>query len=318
MRKLIFKISVYAFLLLITLEIWVRIFHLAKDTPTRYLDAYNVEKWLPNQSGFSVTGNRKQNFSAYHINKSGFNSYREFAPTSTNFEIALVGDSFIEGFHQNYYNSIGKKIERELTGIEVYEYGYAGYDMADQLHLIHQYRAQFQFIDVVILGLKYHNDLSRSEYAVEGSRLALESPTNKLLKKSKLLVYAQSIGALSPVKDLIKKTVSLFAPNKNNRENIPLKNDDQLFNERKANLESLVNLYGFDKEKFYFLIDETITPQNFIRYLSENKFKFITIGKALNTSSKRITLMYDDHWNNNGRAVVAKEISGFIKKEYQQ
>jgi hypothetical protein len=34
--------------------------------------------------------------------------------------------------------------------------------MADQLHLAHQYKNQFQDIDFVVLGLKYENDLKRS------------------------------------------------------------------------------------------------------------------------------------------------------------
>ena len=114
-----------------------------------------LKKWVPNQNGFSVTGNRRQNFSEYKINNSGYNSYREFNPTANKTELALVGDSFIEGFHQNYYNSIGKKIEQQFADIEVYEYGYAGYDFADQLHLVHSYKEQFDHIDQVILGIKF-------------------------------------------------------------------------------------------------------------------------------------------------------------------
>ena len=125
------------------LEIWVRVFHLTKDYPVRYIDEFGVEKWMPNQDGFSVTGNRRQNFSEYHINNFGYNSYREYNPSKDKVEIALVGDSFVEGFHQNYYNSTGKKIEKILNGIEVYEFGYAGYDLADELHLIHQYQSTF-------------------------------------------------------------------------------------------------------------------------------------------------------------------------------
>lgn len=114
MKKLILKCGLYAFLLIIALEIMVRALHLSKDNPTRFVDEKKVEKWYPNQNGHSVTGNRRQNFSEYKINNSGFNSYREFNPTKEKVEIALVGDSFIEGFHQHYYNSIGKKIENKL------------------------------------------------------------------------------------------------------------------------------------------------------------------------------------------------------------
>jgi hypothetical protein len=42
--------------------------------------------------------------------KAGFNSHREFfTPSEDKFEIALIGDSCIEGFHQDFYDSTGKK-----------------------------------------------------------------------------------------------------------------------------------------------------------------------------------------------------------------
>jgi hypothetical protein len=312
MKKIFYKFVLYCFFIAICLEVWIRIFHLAKDTPTRYLDENKVEKWMPNQNGYAVTGNRRQNFAEYHINASGYNSYREFNPSQEGFELALVGDSFIEGFHQNYYQSIGKKIENKIPGVEVYEYGYAGYDMADQLHLIHQYKNQFKLIDIVILGLKYDNDLNRDVYKVEGSRLALESPMNKIFKKSKLLVYLQSIGVFTPAMDfvkIIKQNILLV----DNTIDVAKKTDEALFVKRVENLESLVRLYGFDKKKFYFLIDESLTPYKFLLYLNKNDYQYIEIGKALKNSTKRTTLIYDDHWNNIGREIVASQILESIK-----
>jgi hypothetical protein len=54
--------------------------------------------------------------SEFHINNSGYNFYRAFTPSKDKVEIALVGDSFVEGFHQNYYNSIGKKTGKYAAG----------------------------------------------------------------------------------------------------------------------------------------------------------------------------------------------------------
>ena len=214
MKRLIFKSFLYVILIIIALEVCVRIFHLTKDYPSRYVDNYGVEKWRPNQSGFSVTGNRKQNFSEYHINNYGFNSYREFNPTKENVEIALVGDSFIEGFHQNYYNSIGKKIENDLPNVDVYEFGYAGYDFADQLHLVSVYKELFETIDQVYLGIKFKNDLYRDKYTVLEERMKLESPLYKNLRKIKILTYTQSIGLLDPVREAITKLLAFRSSQK--------------------------------------------------------------------------------------------------------
>lgn len=316
MKKLIFKSVLYFFLILIVSEVFVRIFHLGKDTPTRLLDKYEVEKWAPNQNGFSVTGNRRQNFSEYHINTSGYNSYREFTPTKDKVEIALVGDSFIEGFHQHYYNSIGKKIENSLPKIEVYEYGYAGYDFADQLHLIHSYKEQFDLIDHIVLGIKFSNDLTRGEYKVVTGRLALESPIHKLLKKSKLLVYCKSIGILDPPQEFMYRMISMLRAKKKTtpidpKEILRIKEE----NERKylANFESLVSKYGYDKNRFTLLLDSRITSPLFISYLKENNFEYIDFAIPFETSNRPTTLIYDRHWNNHGRELIANTISQYLK-----
>ncbi|WP_438423369.1 hypothetical protein [Aquimarina macrocephali] len=316
MKKLIIKSILYVFLILIVLEGLVRVFHLGKDTPTRFLDEHKVEKWKPNQNGFSVTGNRRQNFSEYHINTTGYNSYREFTPTKDKVEIALVGDSFIEGFHQNYYNSIGKKIENALPEIEVYEYGYAGYDFADQLHLVHSYASQFDLIDHIILGIKFSNDLTRAEYQVVNSRLALESPINRMLKKSKLIVYCKSIGILDPPQELMYRLINALKPKKKT----VLKDDTEILkiknqNERKylENFKSLVSKYGYDKKRFTLLLDSRITSPLFLSYLEENKYNYIDFSTSFETSDRSTTLIYDRHWNNHGRDVIAKNITQYLR-----
>ncbi|AXT49804.1 hypothetical protein D1818_02825 [Aquimarina sp. BL5] len=318
MKKLILKSALYVFLILIGLEVLVRVFHLGKDTPTRILDENKVEKWMPNQNGFSVTGNRRQNFSEYHINNSGYNSHREFTPTKDNIEVALVGDSFIEGFHQNYYNSIGKKVEKSIPEIEVYEYGYAGYDFADQLHLIYAYKEQFDAIDHIILGIKFSNDLTRGEYKVITGRLALESPINKLLKKSKLLVYCKSIGILDPPQRLFYRLMNILnsAPKKqqaSDEEILRIKKEKE--NIYLANFKSLVDKYGYNRNRFTLLLDSRITSEIFMSYLEENDYTYIDFSEYFEESDHATTLIYDRHWNNHGRDLIAQAISEYLKKK---
>ncbi|WP_298540290.1 hypothetical protein [uncultured Aquimarina sp.] len=317
MKKLILKSALYVFLVLISLELFVRVFHLGKDTPTRILDEYNVEKWMPNQNGYSVTGNRRQNFSEYHINNSGYNSYREFTPTTDNIEVALVGDSFIEGFHQNYYNSIGKKIEKSIPEVEVYEYGYAGYDFADQLHLVYAYKEQFDAIDHIILGIKFSNDLTRGKYEVDTGRLQLESPMNKLLKKSKLLVYCKSIGILDPPQQLLYRIINILRPVSKkpvlSKEEIN-KIKKQKENQYLVNFKSLADIYRYDKDRFTLLLDSRITSDTFLSYLKENGFNYIDFSTYFEESSQSTILIYDKHWNNHGRDLIAKAISNYLKE----
>lgn len=316
MKKLISKSLLYVIIILVSLELLVRVFYLGKDTPSRYVDQYDVEKWIPNQNGYAITGNRRQNFSAYHINSFGYNSYQEYKPTQKNIEVALVGDSFIEGFHQHYHNSIGKKIEDRLNGIKVFEYGYAGYDMADQLHLINAYQDQFKLIDHIVLGIKFSNDLTRSEYKVVTERLALESPINKLLKKSKLIVYSKSIGLLDPPKKLINQLLTIFKTRKPavmiNAEEIENRKS-KLEQQYLENFKNLVGTYGYDKKRFTLLLDTRTTSQNFINYLNKNGFMYIDFSTSFENSTKNTTLIYDKHWNNHGRNIIAELISNHLK-----
>lgn len=318
MKKFLLKSVLYFVLILLALEVFVRVLHLGKDNPARYIDEFDVEKWVPNQEGFSVTGNRKQNFSEYHINNFGYNSYREFIPSYDKEEVALVGDSFIQGFHQDYYDSLGKKIEKQLDSVEVYEFGYAGYDFADQLHLVYKYKDMFDKIDHVVLGIRFRDDLLRGEYKPIYDRMRLESAMYKNARKIKLLVYAQGIDILGSVKRFPGKVIDFL---KGRKKTIKKVVDQPSMEDVKkkhlkfiSNFESLIEKYGYDKSRYVLLIDETVTPQLFLNYLKKNNYKYIDFGKSHNASKIAPTLIYDQHWNNHGRELVSDLIANHIRK----
>ena len=211
MIKLIGKTIVFSILILICLEALVRVFHLYSQYPPYQLNDLNVEINTPNQEGYYVTGNRRMNFAQYHINSDGFNSYREFKPNEQDKEIALIGDSFIEGFHQNYYESTGKKIEEHLKNqVKVFEYGYSGYDLADQLHLIEAYKDKFQHIDYTFIYMKFYTDLERDNYKPNFFRVNLQDRlTYKIKDHIKLITYAQNIGVFRAISRLKNKLLGI-------------------------------------------------------------------------------------------------------------
>ncbi len=319
MKKLFFKMFLYAVLIVMILEVLVRVLHLTKDYPARFVDERGVERWVPDQEGYAVTGNRRQNFSKFHINSSGYNSYRDFKPSKERTEIALVGDSYIEGFHQDYDNSIGKKIESKLHDVDVYEIGYAGYDLADQLHLIHQYPKFFALIDYVIIGLDFNTDLSRGTYEVVHDRMRLESAKFKTMRQIKLLVYLQTIGAFDAPREFVRKMLS-DAPEP--QQALPPQEEDALkmalYAERFNNFKSLIKTYGFDDSRFIFLIDANKTPVSFLEYLREHQYKYIDFSKALSASQVPVSLIYDQHWNNKGRGIIATVISEYVQNVLTQ
>lgn len=322
MKILFGKIILYAILLFIALEIIVRVFHLYSEYPTFIINDRNVKTYAPNQDGYYTTGNRRMNFAQYHINKTGFNSYREFTPSENETDIAIIGDSFIEGLHQNYNNSIGKKLEHKLNdSVNVFEYGHSGYDFADQLHLISAYKEKFQLIDKTIIYLKFENDLKRDFY--EPDQYWVDSQyflTRRIAKKIKLLNYAENIGLFEPLRDLKRNAVAFIKQEKTNRntnlEDTQKKSKD-LDNVYLNNFKKLIAEFGFDKNKTVLLLDSRATSDTFLNFCNNQNIKYIDFATYFENSTTPTTLIYDMHWNNHGRELIANAIADYIKKEQQ-
>jgi hypothetical protein len=321
MKKLLFKSSLYFILILFVLEIIVRVFHLYNERPIRYIDEFGVQKWIPNQEGYAVTGNRRQNFVKYNINESGFNSYREFVPRYDKIELAILGDSFIEGFHQDYFNSIGSKIERRLVDedIRVFEYGHSSNDLADQLNYITTYKESFDKIDYIIIGLKYENDLTRDSY-----ELIKRKPVLPVLNKSKLFLYAKNIGVIDPVKNKVTNVISSLKSSRNTlKEKGENKGNDAVEEANKnklylSNFKKLLKTHKFDKTKMFILLDSRVTDETFMNYLNSSKIEYIDFSTKFAQSKRPTTLIYDRHWNNNGRTIIANLITDFIENKLEE
>lgn len=318
MKKFILKSMIYVLLIILFLEGMVRILHLYTEDPPRFIDEHGVEKRVPGHQGYAVTGNRNQNFSEFQINKAGFNSKNEFEATSEGFEIAIIGDSFIEGFHQDFHSSTGKKIEDQLPDVSVFEYGYAGYDLANQMHLLHTYKDQFEFVDRIIIYLNYESDLSRGEYRPNHDRIRmLNSTVFKIRDNIKLLAYGSKIGILEPFKRMAQGK-AFNKPEKGFKTNDIELSEEQKEKEDKLRLEnfkSLVELYGLDKSKTTILLDGRQTSKSFITYCTAEEIDIIDFSKAFEKATKPTTLIYDKHWNNHGRALIAQEIVRYLKKK---
>lgn len=308
MKKLFGKIGLYVFLILLALEGLVRVFHLYNELPVEWIADDGIVKWVPLQKGVSVYGNRRQHTAEYSINDSGYNSYREFNPTKEDFELAFLGDSYIEGFHQDYNNSTGRKIENKMPDIEVYEFGHSANDFADQIYLIDKNKALFNLIDHIIIRIKYEKDFKRGEYKFKEKK-----PFFPWLRHSKLVVYLLKIGITDSVKKIhqnilnLKKSLSRSAKISSDK-----KKDDVDF-KNLSNFKSLIRKYNFDKSKTTLLLDGRKTDSLFMEYLIENEIKFIDYSLTFEKeNSKPQTLIYDAHWNDFGRELIAEDISDYL------
>ncbi|MDH7913273.1 hypothetical protein [Winogradskyella sp. SYSU M77433] len=322
MKKFIIKSGIYIVLILLIIEIIVRVFHLYTEDPPRFIDEYGVEKRVPGNTGYTVFGNRNQSYSRFSINESGFNSHREFNPTNDKCEIAIIGDSFIEGFHQDFDDSTGKKLEDKLGNCEVYEYGYSGYDLANQMHLIHAYKEQFDLIDEVVIYLNYDSDLDRGVYEPNYDRIKmLKSTPFKIRDNIKILAYGSKIGILEPLKRLVSGKAFEEPENGYQTNEIETTDDEKekaLDLQKLSNFKSLVKLYGFNKSKTSFLLDSRKTSKRFLEYCRNNGINYIDFADNFKKSKKATTLIYDWHWNNHGRDIIASTIADYMKAKKEK
>ncbi len=301
------------------MEALVRIFHLYADDPPKMIDEYGVEKRVPGSTGYYVTGNRRQNFSEYAINDSGFNSYREFSPTKDTYEVALIGDSFIEGFHQDYSASLGKKIEELMPGIQVYEYGYTGSSMAYQMHLVDAYQETLIDVDKIILYMKFKNDFDSAQHKADYALIdKLNSPLFQIRKECKLWVYGSRHGLVAPIKKVASGILYGINYLRGRSEvEIPPYQPSPV-SARIANFQKLMETYGFNKEKTVLLLDSRVTDTKFLDFCISNGIEYIDFSKGFKRAKKPVTLIYDMHWNDYGRSLIAEDIANFLKQDFKK
>ncbi|WP_299531871.1 hypothetical protein [Ulvibacterium sp.] len=318
MKKFIFKTVIYFGLILMALELLVRAFHLHADDPPKMIDEFGVEKRVPGSTGHYVKGNRRQNFTHFSINNSGFNSYRQFNPSESKYEVALVGDSFIEGFHQNFDNSLGKKIERLLPELEVYEYGYTGSTMAYQMHLVNAYQEEFRNIDKIILYMKFKNDFDTHEHEANYELIrTLNTLPFRIRKNCKLWVYGSNYGMTMPIKNIASAIWKgfIFLRGKGNLEVAIPEMEATSVTDRIENFKKLIATYGLDTQKTVLLLDSRVTDNQFLDFCKENGITYLDFSEAFQKALDPVTLIYDMHWNDYGRELLAESIADYLQRE---
>lgn len=281
--------------------------------PERYINADGVELNLPHQEGLFVTGNRRQHSVPYKTDAYGFNTLQNnLDGKNKKYSIALIGDSFIEGFHQPRTASLGKMVEDQLQHAAVTEYGMSGYDFADQLYLVHTYKEHFEQMDALVFYLKYENDLERASYQPNYTRaIKRRSLVSKIRQESKLLTYMGRLGIINQFSRFVKgKTARTEAFKKQKEAAI----DSNLVGKRIANFKALLAQNPIPRTKMHLLVDTSKTPQRFIAMCLNMGIAVIDFKDALQQAEAAPTYIYDEHWNHHGRQLVAKSISSKLKR----
>ena len=123
------------------------------------------------------------------------------------------------------------------------------------------------------------------------------------------------IGALHPFRSLKTKLLS-FGNNPNN--NVSISNPDEIDSRDLRyldNFKKIIQTYGFDKNKTAILLDSRTTSKSFLEYCNSMGYKVIDFSETLEKSKRPTTLIYDMHWNNHGRSIIASVIADYIKEK---
>ena len=259
--------------------------------------------------------------------------------------IALIGDSYTEGFYlfeQHHFSQIlERKLNQEFTipKYEVLNFGIGGHNYNDLVILYKNKIEKFNNdILIFIIGV---SDLDSSETFVPTPLLKMEKDSliidysftnsNTFKYYSRLsFLYENScmMKSLSNVYKLYKRGGVLneiifgkfyFAFQKPKRE----ESDANVTPEKDVDEKVIKSLKWFEEKKVYFVFRADV-PNSLQSALKENNISYTSVLPALEMklASKGINYRYFDvtnspngHWNHAGQIVVAEELYKMLKKD---
>jgi hypothetical protein len=190
MKKFLIYSIVWLILVLVSLEIALRVFGLsAKTMPTQNID--NNYLFEPGNSGFRIKGGLKEINCYYEINKQGFNSIVDFDELDyKNLNIALIGDSYIQGFDTDVNHSIGRQLEEMLgKNVVVHEYGRAGANIIDYALAYQQFVKSKKYDFVFVLATDKDLEATKPSYMGQGKRVPKQSLIRKVYDNIHVVRY---------------------------------------------------------------------------------------------------------------------------------
>ena len=304
MKKFLIYSAVWLLLVVVSLEISLRVFGLAAQTmPTKNVD--NNYVFEPGKSGFWVRGGLKEINSYYAINKQGFNSIVDYTDLDNkNLNIALIGDSYIQGFHTDANYSIGRQLEDMLgPNVVVYEFGRAGGNIVDYGLVYEEYVKNKKYDFIFILATDKDLALEKASFMGKGNRVPKKDLTRKIYDNVHLLRYLNINHGLGVhFNKLINNGPDSIDRIHNNNLSSDIITKESYLNS--VNEDALKLL----PEDVIFLYEGGRLDDVFIEN-SDFKFKKVIHSKTPKDHG------LDAHWNINGRYNCAKSMAEFIQSQ---
>ena len=274
------------------LECTTRFFDLSGHTiPEANID--NDRLILPNAEGIWVKGGMREISSHYKINNQGFNSLKDYSELDENkISIAIIGDSYIEGFHVDVEKSIGRILETESQNlIEVHEYGISGGNIVDFSLIFEKYiRNKYDYTFILMTDKDIASD--KAVFMGRGKDIPKKSVIREIYNHLSFIRYLNINHGLSAK---LKKVFSLSNSSGRQKKSLLANNINSTL--LKEFDESCFILY--EKEKLDADLIKTYTTIPCIEIV--HQFTPYTHG-------------FDSHWNLNGRKNCALTIKHHIQE----
>jgi|GEM_PF-3173578 len=304
MKKFILYLLGWLALVILMLELTLRVFGLAAKTmPTQNVDGNYL--FEPGKSGYWVRGGLGEITNYYEINDQGYNSIIDYDRfESENLNIALIGDSYIQGFQTDVRYSVGRQLENILgNNTVVHEYGKAGSTVVDFALTYQQYIKNKDYDFVFILATDKDVKLSRASNIGRGNRVPKKTITRQIYDHVHTLRYLNINHGLG---------VSFNKLINNGPESIARIHDDSASKEdlSKEGYLNTINNAALDilPSSVIFLHEyDKLCP-----YFIENyDFQFVKIKHEKQPKDHG----FDGHWNKNGRYNCAVAMAKFIRNK---
>lgn len=286
MKRFIRDIIISISLIIIIAELTARFFELKSQyTDLISKDYEGFYSLKPNSKGNFVFGKMPVvNRTKYNINDIGFNTslnYEDFNDEKIN--VAFVGDSFVESFNVNYFDSFSSILMNESTLFQSYDFGVGSYNLEDYIWIYKKFNLEkFDYVFFVVNRGDLSNFPARKKY-------------NPL--KEKFRKFYNSIHFFNYINSNHKIIYSLRTIF-NKKFNYSSKMNDFVLNTNQKMFLSKSNLIILprDKETCEYLKKEKIN--NIIEI--KHTIKPIDFGQS------------NFHWNKNGRINVISTIIPYI------
>ncbi|WP_422859623.1 hypothetical protein ACOKFD_01425 [Flagellimonas sp. S174] len=301
MKKFAKKIAFFLAIGLLLGEITARMFFLTSSIPTRKIDEFGIQRYIPNQEGYSKGGSHK-----WYINEKGWPGK---LPESYDKLVTIIGDSFIENFmnpeecHQMNY------LKKALPEFNYTEASRSGVSFIEALEISKQLDSLNPRVQLI-----YINETDFTESIQQIRRL---SDITQIDLGKKEIVYGKMKAP--GVKKILYSWKFIFYLYRRFQGSLTLPKPKETAETPKKPISDYFDHFGdlIDYGKQNYNLDKIVvvlrpdTDEEFSSFLKSQDLNVIQLDDSADDDW---SFEYDHHWTCYGHEQAALQVAEYLKK----